>query len=153
MIGYPNVVDNHVISNEVMPFFIRSSVKIKTDVVTQVTDYVTAKNTSDHYPVLSRYDLNGTILTSIHPLTLASAGMSVWPNPVKQVINLQSNVVYSDILFSFFDSKGNLVYESRLDRINPGKPYKIEIPELISGIYLLQMQTSGRRIIHRFMIN
>jgi len=153
MIGYPNVVDNHVISNEVMPFFIRSSVKIKTDVVTQVTDYVTAKNTSDHYPVLSRYDLNGTILTSIHPLTLASAGMSVWPNPVKQVINLQSNVVYSDIHFSFYDSKGNLVYESRLDRINPGKPYKIEIPELISGIYLLQMQTSGRRIIHRFMIN
>lgn len=152
MIGYPNVIDNHVISNEVMPYFIRSSVKIKTDVVTQVPDYVTAQNTSDHYPVLSRYDLNGSILTTIPVIDISSAGLKIWPNPVKQVINLRSKVMYSDIPFSLYDVQGNLMYETRIDRMFPGKLQQVLLPKLESGTYFLEMKTAGFRIIHRLLI-
>ncbi|MFZ1534117.1 MAG: endonuclease/exonuclease/phosphatase, partial [Chitinophagaceae bacterium] len=50
MINFPNVIDNHVISNEVVPFYVLNSAQIRTDVTTIVPDYVTAHNTSDHYP-------------------------------------------------------------------------------------------------------
>ncbi|MEY5034489.1 MAG: hypothetical protein RL447_867 [Bacteroidota bacterium] len=61
MINFPNVIDNHVISNEVTPFYVPNSAKVRTDVTTVVPDYVTAANTSDHYPVFSQYDLSGAI--------------------------------------------------------------------------------------------
>ena len=153
MIGYPNVVDNHMISNEVMPFFIRSSVKIKTDVVTQVSDYVTAKNTSDHYPVLSRYDLNGSILTSVSVLPIAAAGISAWPNPVRTEIFLRSEKMLIGVDIRIHDAMGRMVWEEKIDRWNAGVSHRIPITERKPGIYFIEVLTTGKRMMHRFMVD
>lgn len=152
MIGYPNVIDNHVISNEVMPFFIRSSVKIKTDVVTQVTDYVTAKNTSDHYPVLSRYDLNGSILTSLPVFTLSSEGISVWPNPVRGDLHLRTNQIQTNMTIRIHDAQGRLVKEEKISRWSSGTSNRITLDGQKPGIYFLELISNGKRMSHRFVI-
>ena len=153
MIGYPNVIDNHVISNEVMPYFIRSSVKIMTDVVTQVSDYVTAKNTSDHYPVLSRYDLNGTILTSVPVLSLSAAGISAWPNPVKGALYLRSDKMLSHVQFRIHDAQGRLVREEKMDRWQSGASLRVSMEGQKPGIYFLEIQTGSHRMLHRFLVD
>jgi hypothetical protein len=61
MINFPNVIDNHVISDEAMTYYIPGSAKIRSDVVTVVPDYVSSHNTSDHWPVFSQYNLAGII--------------------------------------------------------------------------------------------
>jgi len=153
MIGYPNVVDNHMISNEVMPFFIRSSVKILTDVVSQVSDYVTAKNTSDHYPVLSRYDLNGSILTSVPVLSLSAAGISAWPNPVRTEIFLRSEKMLIGVDIRIHDAMGRMVWEEKIDRWNAGVSHRIPMTERKPGIYFIEVLTTGKRMMHRFMVD
>ena len=153
MIGYPNVIDNHIISNEAMPFFIRSSVKIMTDVVTQVSDYVTAKNTSDHYPVLSRYDLNGSILTSIPTISLSAAGVDAWPNPVRSDLNLRSDKVMINVQFRVHDAQGRLVREEQIDRWPSGSLLRIPMEGQKPGIYFLEVLTGDRRMLHRFLID
>jgi endonuclease/exonuclease/phosphatase family metal-dependent hydrolase len=153
MIGYPNVVDNHMISNEVMPFFIRSSVKIKTDVVTQVSDYVTAKNTSDHYPVLSRYDLNGTILTSLPVLSFSAAGITAWPNPVRTDLYLRSDKLQSHVQFRIHDAQGRLVLEEKMDRWQSGSSLRIPMEGQKPGVYFLEVLTDNRRMLHRFLVD
>ena len=153
MIGYPNVIDNHVISNEVMPFFIRSSVKIITDVVTQVSDYVTAKNTSDHYPVLSRYDLNGSILTALPVLSLSAAGISAWPNPVRDDLYLRSDKMLSHVQFRIHDAQGRLVREEKMDRWQSGASLRVSMEGQKPGIYFLEIQTRSHRMLHRFLVD
>lgn len=152
MIGYPNVIDNHVISNEVMPYFIRSSVKIKTDVVTQVPDYVTAQNTSDHYPVLSRYDLNGSILTSLPVLSLSSEGISAWPNPVRGNMYIRSEKLLTQVHLRIHDAQGRLVKEEKIARWNSGTSNLITLDRQKSGIYFLELIAEGKRMSHRFVI-
>ena len=80
MINFPNVIDNHVIANEVVPFYIIQSAKIRTDVTAVVPNYVTAHNTSDHYPVFSQYSLSGNI-TSLPGITPAEFGIRFFPVP------------------------------------------------------------------------
>lgn len=152
MIGYPNVIDNHVVSNEVMPYFIRSSVKIMTDVVTQVTDYVTAKNTSDHYPVLSRYDLNGSILTSVPVFTLSSEGISAWPNPVRGDLYLRTNQSQTNITIRIHDAQGRLIKEEKISRWNSGTSSRIKLEGQKPGIYFLELISNGKRMSHRFVM-
>ncbi len=153
MIGYPNVIDNHVISNEVMPYFIRSSVKIMTDVVTQVSDFVTAQNTSDHFPVLSRYDLNGSILTSVPTLSLTAAGISAWPNPVKGDLYLRSDKMLSHVQFRIHDARGRLVRMEKLDRWQSGSSIRFPMEGQPPGVYFLEVLTDDRRMLHRFLID
>ena len=80
MINFPNVIDNHVISNEVVPFYVLNSAQIRTDVTAVVPDYVTAHNTSDHYPVFSKYSLAG-IITGLPTVNPNEFGIRVSPNP------------------------------------------------------------------------
>jgi hypothetical protein len=152
MIGYPNVIDNHVISNEVMPFFIRSSVKIMTDVVTQVSDYVTAKNTSDHYPVLSRYDLNGSILTSLPVLSLSAAGITAWPNPVRSEFFLRSEMMFVNVDVRIHDAMGRLVWDEKIGRWQAGVSHSIPVTSWKPGVYFVTLQTGGKRMLHRFVV-
>ena len=88
MTDYPNVVDNHVISNEIAPGYVMNSASIRTDVVPLVVQY--AATTSDHYPVFSQYNLNG-LLTGIHFPVLTDIQMLSFPNPFTHYINLVSS--------------------------------------------------------------
>lgn len=148
MINYPNVIDNHVISNEVTSVFIKSSPKVVTDVVTQIPDYVTAHNTSDHYPVLTRYDFNGTIVTGLPSIPISAAGVQAWPNPVVRDLLVSTRTTHRSMRMRIYNSSGMQVYA--LDRqlwLN-GELIRIPMQDLPSGIYVLELSTPSFRTQH-----
>jgi hypothetical protein len=151
MIGFPNIVDNHIISNEMVPVFIASSPKVLTDVVQVVPDYVTAENTSDHFPVLSRYDLNGTILTSLPVLTLAEAGLKAWPNPALRTLHLRSAEPMRDVRLRILSLSGAVVHAATIRQWLPGETVEVATANLPRGSYVLELRTATRRVQHRFL--
>jgi hypothetical protein len=151
MTGFPNIVDNHIISNELAPVFISSSPKVLTDVTQVVPDYVTAENTSDHFPVLSRFDLNGTVLTSLPAITLAEAGLRAWPNPVSQALHLRSAEAMRDVRVRILSLTGAEVHALSIRQWLPGATVDIPTAPLPRGIYLLELRNAGRRVQHRFV--
>jgi len=140
MINFPNVIDNHVISNEVVPFYVLNSAKVRTDVTTVVPDYITAHNTSDHYPVFSQYSLAG-IITNVPAITPNELGIRVFPNPYMQEINITATKTLSNVQVRLLNMQGQVVSTQSYGIISTGTTVKPSIPVLAGGIYFLQVET------------
>lgn len=153
MINYPNVVDNQVISNEVIPFYIPGSARIVSNVTTIIPDYITADQTSDHYPVISHFDLRRSIVTSIAAISTASAGVRIWPNPAPNQFQLSFPKPEKNIKIDLYSLDGRIVYSLQLSNIQSGSPYEIQTPGLPAGIYQMIIHTQKYRIQERIVIN
>ena len=101
MINFPNVVDNHAISNEVVAYYVLNSAQIRTDVTTVVPNYVTAHNTSDHYPVFSKYSLAG-IITGLPVINPTEFGIRVSPNPFNQTVTITATKSLNNVQIRIF---------------------------------------------------
>ena len=145
MINFPNMVDNHVISNEAASIFIKGSVKVVTDLTSQVPDYATARNTSDHYPIWSRYDLGGDVLTALPSLTFADAGIRMGPNPTTDRVFLRTEKFRRDVEVSLLDFAGRLVWHRRLARWQAGEVVSIPLISQPRGTYRLQLVSEKAR--------
>ena len=138
MINFPNVIDNHIISNEAAPFYVPNSAKVRTDVTTIVPDYVSAHNTSDHYPVFSQYDLSG-VITSINNVSPQEFGLSLYPNPGRNQFWLHSkkNIPASSI--QLFSLNGQLIWNGTISRMAAGSNQALNFPNLPAGNYQLKI--------------
>ncbi|HSU50532.1 MAG TPA: choice-of-anchor J domain-containing protein [Segetibacter sp.] len=65
-VSYNDMIDQVVVSNEMLPFYMPGSVNVLSDVTSLVSSY--GSTTTDHYPVFTRYAFDATIL----PIKLAS---------------------------------------------------------------------------------
>ncbi|MBM3432245.1 MAG: hypothetical protein FJX92_04475 [Bacteroidetes bacterium] len=144
MINFPNVIDNHVISNEVIPFYVPNSAKVRTDVTSIVPDYVTASNTSDHYPVFSQYNLSG-VVTYVPPSPATEWGLQLFPNPGQSSYYLKITQNLPASPARLFSAGGQLVWEGRLPRLNAGTHYPLPLPPLANGSYYLEIYPGNKR--------
>ncbi len=144
MINFPNVIDNHVISNEVVPYYIPNSAKVRTDVTTVVPDYVTAHNTSDHYPVFSQYNLSGAV-SNIPPTPPSAAGLSLYPNPGRDLFSLRSNKNLPVSTAQLYNLAGQLIWRGTIPRMTAGTSFNLPLPALPSGIYKLEVTNPNLR--------
>lgn len=152
MISFPNVIDNHVISNEVTPMYIPGSARVVTDVTSVVTDYVTARQTSDHYPVLSRYNLNGNVVTSVPYLSPTAAGIHLWPNPAQEQASLRFDRPQRTLHLNLFDATGQQVWNDSYSLVQPGQLIQVPVTGLSSGLYYLSIQTTAYRSYLRLIV-
>ena len=144
MINFPNVIDNHVISNEAMTFYIPGSAKIRTDVTAVVPDYVSAHNTSDHWPVSSNYNLAG-VITGIPDIPLTESGIISYPNPFRGDINLKTTKQISNLTVELTDLSGRSILVAHYNIMAAGSIRTIQVPELSRGIYILKFSTTEFR--------
>ena len=144
MINFPNVIDNHVISNEVVPYYILNSAKVRTDVTTVVPDYVTAHNTSDHYPVFSQYNLSGAV-NNIPPTPPTAAGLSLYPNPGKDLFSLRSKKNLPASTAQLYNLARQLTWRGTIPRMTAGTSFNLPLPALASGIYKLEVTNPNLR--------
>lgn len=140
MINFPNVVDNHIISNEMVPFYVLNSVKIRTDVTNIVPDYVSAHNTSDHYPVFSQYSLAG-IITGVPVVNAAELGIRVFPNPFSGDIHITASKPLSNVKLQLINLQGQVLATQNFGMIALGTSISPSFPALSNGIYFLQVET------------
>lgn len=153
MINFPNVIDNHVISNEVTPFYVSSSAQIRTDVTTVVPDYITAHNTSDHYPVFSKYNLAG-VITGLPNINPSAFGIVVSPNPVTSNIYISAIKPLRNIKITVTDVKGSMILNREIERLNPGSKIEIGFPQSAAcGVYFLQAELKNSRTIIKLIRN
>ncbi len=146
MINFPNVIDNHVISNEVVPFYVLNSAQIRTDVTAVVPDYVTAHNTSDHYPVFSKYSLAG-IITGLPTVNPNEFGIHVFPNPFIQTVNIKASKTLTNVQLRLVNMQGQVVTTQSYGIINSGSSVQPIFPLIPRGIYFLQVETKQYRTV------
>jgi hypothetical protein len=140
MINFPNVIDNHIISNEIVPFYVLGSAQIRTDVTSVVSDYITAHNTSDHYPVFSKYSLAG-IITSVPSVTPAELGIKVSPNPFTADVTITASKTLTNVQLILFNSEGQQLSRQTVGMIAAGSYVQPVLPVLQKGVYFLQVET------------
>lgn len=140
MINFPNVIDNHVISNEIVPFYVLGSAQIRTDVTSVISDYITAHNTSDHYPVFSKYSLAG-IITSVPSVTPAELGIKVSPNPFNADVTITASKTLTNVQLILFNAEGQQLSRQTIGMIAAGSYVQPVLPVLQKGVYFLQVET------------
>jgi len=140
MINFPNVIDNHVISNELVPFYVLNSAKIRTDVTTVVPDYITAHTVSDHYPVFSQYSLAG-LITGVPTVSAGELGIKVFPNPYWQELHITATKTLSDVRLRLVNMQGQLLSNQSYSLLTRGATVQPTLPALPPGIYFLQLET------------
>jgi hypothetical protein len=144
MINFPNVIDNHVISNEVDAFYVRGSAQVRTDVTAIIPNYVTAHNTSDHYPVFSKYSLAG-IITGLPTVSQTEMGINISPNPFNDKIIIRPTKNISNLQINLYSSNGQLIRKFSIGFATAGSTINQLLPPLSKGIYYLQAETKQYR--------
>lgn len=146
MINFPNVIDNHAISNEVTAYYVLNSAQIRTDVTTVVPDYVTAHNTSDHYPVFSKFSLAG-IITGLPVVNPTEFGIKVLPNPFSQTITLTATKAVTNLQFKLINIQGQVISSQSVGMMTAGSTVQPSFPNIPRGIYFLQLETKQYRTV------
>lgn len=146
MINFPNVIDNHAISNEVTAYYVLNSAQIRTDVTTIVPDYVTAHNTSDHYPVFSKFSLAG-IITGLPVVNPTEFGIKVSPNPFSQNITLTATKSVTNLQLRLINIQGQVISSHSVGMMTAGSTVQPSFPTIPRGIYFLQLETKQYRTV------
>lgn len=140
MINFPNVIDNHIISNGVIPWYVPGSAKIMTNVTTIIPDYVTAHNTSDHYPVFSSFDLAG-VITGITNVSANELGVKIFPNPFSNDLNVKATKTLTNVTMQLLNMQGQVMSKQTFGLITAGSIVKPTIPVMQRGVYFLKVET------------
>ena len=146
MINFPNVIDNHIISNELTPLYIPGTAQIKTDVTTIVSNYVTAHNTSDHYPVISKYNLAG-ILTGVPTVTPSVLGIKVSPNPFTDQLFVTATKTLNEVTIRLLTAEGQIISTETHKMLNAGTVLKPSLPVLAKSAYFLHIETKQMKTV------
>ncbi|MBL7722696.1 MAG: T9SS type A sorting domain-containing protein [Chitinophagaceae bacterium] len=146
MINFPNVIDNHAISNEVTAYYVLNSAQIRTDVTTVVPDYVTAHNTSDHYPVFSKFSLAG-IITGLPVVNPTEFGIKVSPNPFSQTITLTATKAVTNLKLRLINIQGQVISSQSVGMMTAGSTIQPTFQNISRGIYFLQLETKQYRTV------
>lgn len=130
----PNMIDHHLNSRTLSDsFYVKNSAAVLKQLSNQVTNYT--NTTSDHYPVIARYNFKRVLKTGTSEATTAQK-LQVYPNPAshKLYLNELENITH----LAIFNLMGQLLYETEsLDDKN-----SVTIPQQIKeGLYVLVIQT------------
>jgi hypothetical protein len=145
MINFPNVIDNHVISNEAFVYYVPASAKIRTDITNVVPNYLT-RNTSDHWPVYSQYNIAG-IITGVPNINPNAFGITVAPNPFAGQPTLFVKKTLQQVKLNLLNSQGRVLGTQYYDIIQQGTSIQPAFPALSKGIYFLQVETKQFRTV------
>lgn len=135
-LGFSSVIDNHIVTTNAALGYVPNSVKVRKDITAVVPDYRN-DNTSDHWPISSRYLLNN-IPTST-PTILSESLIQVFPNPFATEIYLQLPINFGKTEVKLIDIMGKTIWQKQ---VLFGTSVLMKSFENISaGIYFLQLTT------------
>lgn len=138
--SYSSMIDHQLISSYIKDsFYVANSAMVMKATANQITGY--ANTTSDHYPVLSRYNMK-RYFKPIPPPTgenelTADMEVSTYPNPATQLVHLETSFPFTKV--TLVNMLGEVVAETTLSDINVGA--------LTNGLYFLHVSgTTGTAI-------
>jgi hypothetical protein len=79
--------------------------------------------------------------------------VSIYPNPVQNQLNLKfSNSNFETIDLQMFDASGRTVMKLA-DISSKGSEYQVDVSKMNNGIYLLKLNTAGKTLTKRILVN
>lgn len=152
VIGYADVVDHVIISNELENRYLEGSVQILEDIINWIPQYATT--TSDHYPLLCRFS-SANVQTSIRQITSVNDPFfRIKGNPAFELLHLEINAERHPIQIKIIQADGRIVHQKT---INPGIESiiseEIDIQQLAFGYYFVQCSNGKKEAILPFVKN
>ena len=90
---------------------------------------------------------------AVKDLKFNEIDVSIYPNPVQNQLNLKfANSNFETIDLQMFDASGRTVLKVA-DILSKGSEYKVDVSKMNNGIYLLKLNTSGKTITKRILVN
>jgi hypothetical protein len=156
-ISYNSTIDHQVINKKMDSMYVRESVDIRQDVTNAVPDYLT-RNTSDHYPVSSKYlVINGdtsVVLTTPPPPPPPVAlftGFRTWPNPFRQSLVFRSGKTLTNVQISLYNSLGQKAWEMNYGTVTTQFFNEVQVPDLPSGLYVFVLRSNEETITQKLV--
>jgi len=151
VLGYEDVVDHLIISNELEDLYIPGSVRLVRTVESWISDY--ANTTSDHYPLFSRFLMPTGGVTAITNYDPSEIKLSIKGNPVIRQLNVDVLPAAGTLSTEVYNMSGTPVYKSKAMKVlSQQKNFSIDLGHAASGSYLLRIVNNGKQYIQKFIL-
>ncbi|MFM7222458.1 MAG: Ig-like domain-containing protein [Bacteroidota bacterium] len=153
VIGFSDVVDHALVSNELFPDYIPGSSRLVTDVQQWINNYATT--TSDHFPLMSRFLLssstNPTALVNYDPQEI---NLRLLGNPVSNQLIAQFTPKAGKYSCSVYSIGGDVLYRSGvLLTSSVERRIQYSVSSWSNGTYFLSVQNNGKNYILPFIVH
>lgn len=126
--GTRPIIENIIISDELTDNYVANSVAQNVNVRQTISNYY--NTTSNHLPVTASFQFS-TLSTPENAYTANS--LTVYPNPVKDVLNVSTTGLLNDTVTAIYDLTGRQVLYGKLSENT------INVSTLPTGIYILKI--------------
>lgn len=143
-IGFPNVIDHAIVSNEMQLDYVPFSCIIRREAINWVPNYL--NNLTEHLPVIGRFNWRQSAtnlvtrvgITDAAKLPVQLLGM---PSPTPQLLfRTGSN---GPVSLRVLNSNGQVLWQQQLGQVSAGQRVLLPLQQLAGGLYLLQVQTGS----------
>lgn len=134
--GIHPIIENIIISNELVANYVANSAAQETSVARTISNYY--NTTSDHLPVSAQFQF--TILDT-PDVTYIENSWKLYPNPVKDVLNISSPESLNNAATEIFDITGRQILHGKLNNNT------INVSSLPTGIYIVKIGNRSGRFI------
>ncbi|MFH6993613.1 T9SS type A sorting domain-containing protein [Flavobacterium sp. FlaQc-48] len=140
-------LDHIVISNELNDQYIANSISVY-DPRADIVDYI--NTTSDHGPVIARFNLKEDVLSTIDFETKNGYFVQAFPNPVSDVVNVSVKTTTDrNLKLRFYDISGHLVGNPvEVNATQDLSTTAIPVSYLRSGIYVYTL-TENNKVVYK----
>lgn len=143
------MLDEQMITTPFRQFYVNASCRIINELSTYITGYL-SDNTSDHYPVLSFYNMKRYPVAGIENIKAKADHIQIYPNPAEDVMVIHSTNMINDVLIQ--NITGQTISFS-LNKNNQNHA-EIKIDESVKGgVYFIQIKTDSGNIVSKFFLN
>lgn len=152
VIGYADVVDHVIISNELENRYLEGSVQILEDIINWIPQYSTT--TSDHYPLLCRFS-SANVQTATRQIASKNVPFfRILGNPASDLLHLE---IYEDrhpVEIKIIQADGKIVYQQTIHHgIGTIISEEIDIQQFAAGYYFVQCSNGKKEAILPFVKN
>ena len=132
----PNpIIENIIVSNELSGNYVAGSVLRQNNIRQSIQDFF--NTTSNHIPVSATFQF----ATANVPTVKANDTWAIYPNPVKDALNVSVSGVVNDSAVQVYDITGRQVLAVKLSG------NALNVSNLPSGIYILKMEGKSGKFI------
>ncbi|MFN4285997.1 MAG: T9SS type A sorting domain-containing protein [Lacibacter sp.] len=145
-IGYPNVIDHAIVSNEMQLDYVPFSCIIRREAINWVPDY--RNNLTDHLPVVSRFNWRQSatnLVTRVREPEAAPGNLQLLGMPGATPVLLFKTASSRPVTLQVFNPGGQLLWQQQLSRVAAGQQVQLPLQHLPAGLYYLQVQTGNSR--------
>jgi len=92
------------------------------------------------------------IITSTEEDQLFKQGVTIYPNPVKDILNVQvSNAALGELQIRIINAAGSIIIDKTVQKSSFDAEYKFYLSEYKSGVYLIEVTSEKGKSVKRII--